>query len=425
MKLSTLESASSSSVRGFGFHKRSSLSTLERNRIPSLKCLELDNNNEPKRSVSMEPKSAPYTSSYLQTTTESEGGLDKGQEVGRFLHLLEEEKELQTVTSRLKNMVTGTPKQKVLASSSFRPLDLSPLLNIGEKIKEESCTPIRQVNYYTNNCTEIRPYLFTGGEKAAKDKDFLTQNKIHYIVELSHRRPKFSYYDNCFEYYHFLLRDQESQELMAVSYQVEAIVDKAVKNKVAVLVHCQLGISRSVAVVVACLMMREGRSFDSVYDEVCRLRPISAPNGGFMDALVLLQERLSKGNRELRVYKFSVEDGIIHAEYVPSHSLFSNVLSDSSLTLVEDGVYVLQFPFLEGVYLWIGQVAHVALQGTAITFAKRLVKYEICGPLHSHFACSEREEEHIEIFREYQGRESESFLQQWKRVYSSTLVLEG
>ncbi|GJD07516.1 Protein-tyrosine-phosphatase MKP1 [Galdieria sulphuraria] len=345
--------------------------------------------------------------------------------MGQLIHFLEEGRELQAVTTRLKNIVTGTPKQKVLASSSFRPLDLSHLLNMDEKLKEESCTPMRQVNYYTNNCTKIRPYLFTGGEKAAKDKDFLTRNKIHYIVELSHRKPKSSYYDSSFEYHHFLLRDQESQELMAVSYQVEAIVDEAIKRNVAVLVHCQLGISRSIAVVVACLMMREGRSFDSVYDEVCRLRPISAPNNDFMDDLALLQKRLGQGNRELRIYKFSVEDNIIHAEYIPYYTSFANKLSDLSLTLSEDGVYLLQFPMSEGVYLWIGQVAKSILLKTAMTFAKRLVKYEICGPLHSHLSCGESEEEDVEILQEYQGKESESFLQQWKRACSSNLVFEG
>lgn len=424
MKLSTLESTSSSSVGGIGFTRTNSLSSVERERLPSLTRLDLDN-MEGLKSMNLEPKSAPYTSSStFQQAAQSEIESYKVQEVGRLVPVLEEDKHLEGMTLQLANMVTGvTPKQKVLASSSFQPLDLSSLQNMDEKLREDSCTPLRQVNYYTKNCTKIRPYLFTGGEIASKDRGFLLRNKIRYIVELSHTKRNTLYHDNSFEYYHFLLRDQEGQELMAVSYQVEAIVEEAVANNRAVLVHCQRGISRSAAVVAACLMMREGRSFDSVYDEVCRLRPISAPNAGFIDDLAQLEERLQKGCRELRVYKFSVEEDTVHAEFVPYRNLFSNTLVDSSLPFAEDAVYLLQFPLSDGVYVWIGQIAPLKLLGTAITFAKRLVRYEICLPLHTHLL--EHEEGQVEIFQEHQGKESDSFLQQWKKVCSPNLILEG
>lgn len=421
MKLSTLDSATSPSVRNFGFTKRNSLSSQDRDRFSSLKRLDLDK-MEALKSMNLEPQSAPITSSCQQFTAE-ERDCETGQDVRHLVQLLDEEKDLKSVRCRLTSMMTElTPKQKVLSSSSFRPLDLSHVRSVEEKLDDNLCTPMRQVNYYARDCTKIRWYLFTGGEIATKDREFLTQNKIHYIIELSHKRPNRSYCDNSFEYHHFLLRDQENEELMAVSYQVEAIVDKAVKNNLAVLVHCQLGISRSIAVVAACLMLREGRSFDSVYDEICRLRPISAPNAGFMDNLTHLEERLRKGCRELRIYKFWAQGDIIHAELVPYNSLLSNEWTES---FAVDAIYLLQFPLSDGVYVWIGQDAKFSIFEAAMTCAKRLVKYEIYLARGLQISSSEHDKELVGLFLEHQGRESDSFLQQWKQAGLSKLILGG
>ena len=53
-----------------------------------------------------------------------------------------------------------------------------------------------------------------------------------------------------------------------------------------VLVHCQAGISRSPTIVIAYLMKKEKKEFQTVYNEVKAIRPIIEPNFKFYIQLV-------------------------------------------------------------------------------------------------------------------------------------------
>ena len=63
-----------------------------------------------------------------------------------------------------------------------------------------------------------------------------------------------------------------------------------------VLVHCYQGKSRSSAVCCAYLMVRYGLSLDAALEKVCEVRPIAAPNSGFMSALRKLEKQQLKRN---------------------------------------------------------------------------------------------------------------------------------
>ena len=51
------------------------------------------------------------------------------------------------------------------------------------------------------------------------------------------------------------------------------------------MVHCEAGVSRSAAVVVAFLMRDEGLPFDAAYARVRAARPCISPNLGFVAQL--------------------------------------------------------------------------------------------------------------------------------------------
>ncbi|KAF9075819.1 protein-tyrosine phosphatase-like protein [Rhodocollybia butyracea] len=62
-------------------------------------------------------------------------------------------------------------------------------------------------------------------------------------------------------------------------------IDRALRSGRSVLVHCQQGISRSAAVVIAYLIRNHGMSYDAAYALVKRQRACIKPNAGFVGAL--------------------------------------------------------------------------------------------------------------------------------------------
>jgi protein-tyrosine phosphatase len=57
-------------------------------------------------------------------------------------------------------------------------------------------------------------------------------------------------------------------------------------EKVAVLIHCSAGVSRSIAVATAYLIQRKGFSYSDALRRVRSARPLGDPNGGFKDQLM-------------------------------------------------------------------------------------------------------------------------------------------
>eukprot|EP00871_Galdieria_phlegrea_P004519 jgi/Galph1/5068/GphlegSOOS_G3744.1 len=428
MKLTKLDRTAS--FANFSLANRKNFAAVRQETLSSLSRLDMGvlESEEPLLRRDNLPKSAPCFPSAEERLTEKEAELIVQHSFGvdrhdKNLSTCKQQLEVGEVTYGLTRFVTDlTPRQKILNSSSFRPLDFSNLLYGDPKNYSELCTPRQQAYYNTKIWTKIRPYLYTGGETVAKDIDFLLSNNIRFIVNLSHLRYPNILYDERFRYFPFRLCDNESQEIIAVCYQVEAIIHEAITENVSVLVHCQKGISRSIAVIIACLMMREQRSFDSVYDEVRKLRPVSAPNGGFIDTLIQLQDRLQYGARELRVYRFSYEDNYVNATFIPSHHFVSNSLTGS--TLCSEDVYLIQPPMKSEVHLWIGKRTNEQIIKKATVFAERLVKYEVCTPLHKHADKKETREED-DLLLEHEGNESSVFKEFWMQICFSSLVVEG
>lgn len=77
---------------------------------------------------------------------------------------------------------------------------------------------------------------------------------------------------------------------------VAAVIDSARQLKHgSVALVCAQGISRSAAVAISYLMLREGLSLDEALAQARAARPIVAPNPSFMDALSRLERHLRHG----------------------------------------------------------------------------------------------------------------------------------
>jgi protein-tyrosine phosphatase len=63
-------------------------------------------------------------------------------------------------------------------------------------------------------------------------------------------------------------------------------------NRGNLLVHCQMGKSRSVAIVIAYLMKYMNMKLNDAFNYVKRIRKIALPNLGFMKALGQFEKKL-------------------------------------------------------------------------------------------------------------------------------------
>jgi len=73
------------------------------------------------------------------------------------------------------------------------------------------------------------------------------------------------------------------------------------------LVHCALGISRSVSICLAYLVKYEGRTLRQAYFEVKKKRPIIRPNDGFWRQLIAFEVKtLGRATVKLNIYPMGV-----------------------------------------------------------------------------------------------------------------------
>jgi hypothetical protein len=91
------------------------------------------------------------------------------------------------------------------------------------------------------------------------------------------------------KYINLRLRDTEDDNLLLYT---RAIASIASREEAVVMVHCNAGISRSVAVICAILMIRYNFTFDQALDMVKKERKIAQPNPGFVRQLRTLESML-------------------------------------------------------------------------------------------------------------------------------------
>ncbi|KAI8925328.1 protein-tyrosine phosphatase-like protein, partial [Entophlyctis helioformis] len=78
------------------------------------------------------------------------------------------------------------------------------------------------------------------------------------------------------------IADRPSQNIAQYFEPVAAFLDSALAVPGArVLVHCHAGVSRSVTLVIAYLVLATGMSLDEAYAHVRKRRPVAKPNVGF------------------------------------------------------------------------------------------------------------------------------------------------
>ncbi|KAL7697708.1 Dual specificity phosphatase catalytic domain/Protein-tyrosine phosphatase [Lotmaria passim] len=143
--------------------------------------------------------------------------------------------------------------------------------------------------------TEVLPYLFVGGELAARDRAQLLLKGITHVVNTVNWCLD-SFYPDAFHYLTLNLNDAADEPIFSLFAVVNAFVEKARRtngNNGRVFVHCQQGVSRSCTFVIAYVMWKQGLCYDRAYELVRARRNVCSPNMGFVLNLRLWEAHLT------------------------------------------------------------------------------------------------------------------------------------
>ncbi|ORX90090.1 phosphatases II [Basidiobolus meristosporus CBS 931.73] len=162
----------------------------------------------------------------------------------------------------------------------------------------------------------ILPFLFLGCEKNARDQEMLVTNDIHYILNVakevdppyfegvvSPTTPSIVSYTlqldgDCLADPTRILRYKSlawghNEENIFKSFQdAFRFIDEARSKQLGILVHCQLGVSRSASLMIAYVMRALRMNVNEAYDYVKSRSDSICPNMSLICQLVELEESL-------------------------------------------------------------------------------------------------------------------------------------
>lgn len=142
--------------------------------------------------------------------------------------------------------------------------------------------------------TQINDFIFLGNHTNAKDLTWLQDNQIGWILNVSSIIPN-SFPDQ-FNYLRISILDKDGQNLLSYLGHTFDFIEQARTSGKNILIHCHMGISRSVSVTVAYLMRKNKLSLTQAYKIVKDKRSIVSPNLDFMGSLEQYHQELNGSN---------------------------------------------------------------------------------------------------------------------------------
>ncbi|KAI4369614.1 hypothetical protein MLD38_018037 [Melastoma candidum] len=134
-----------------------------------------------------------------------------------------------------------------------------------------------------NMPSKIEDGLFLGSVGAANNKAALKRLHVTHILTVAHSlKPA---HPDDFVYQVIAVPDREDTNLRQYFDECFDFIDEAKQSGGAALVHCFVGRSRSVTIVVAYMMKTHGMSYSQAMEHVRSKRPQACPNYGFISQL--------------------------------------------------------------------------------------------------------------------------------------------
>ncbi|KAF7852307.1 hypothetical protein BT93_L4601 [Corymbia citriodora subsp. variegata] len=140
---------------------------------------------------------------------------------------------------------------------------------------------------------KIEEGLFLGSVGAANNEEALKRlNVTHILIIACNLKPV---YPDDFVYKVITVPDKVDTNIRESFDECFEFIDEAKRLGGGVLVHCFVGKSRSVTIVVAYLMKKHGMSFSQALEHVKSRRPQASPNSGFISQLQDYEKFLQGG----------------------------------------------------------------------------------------------------------------------------------
>lgn len=156
---------------------------------------------------------------------------------------------------------------------------------------------VRRLKAALPDATEVLPYLFVGGEDAARDRQQLLQKGITHVINTVHGELD-NFFPDIFRYMSLSLSDSLDEPIFLLLPSVVQFIEDARRDTAGgegrVFIHCRQGVSRSCTLVIAYIMWKVGLSYDAAYEMVRAKRNVCNPNLGFGMALRRWEAQLSR-----------------------------------------------------------------------------------------------------------------------------------
>lgn len=142
-----------------------------------------------------------------------------------------------TKTSKTTKKPTATKKKQIVVKKEQKP----------KRTKEQELFPFEGL--------EIFDRIYVGGVNVAKDRELIDQRNIKAIVNATKELPNYYEDDENFSYFKISVTDSIDSPLSKYFNDATAFMDENLKQSEnnGVLVHCQMGQSRSPSVIIACM----------------------------------------------------------------------------------------------------------------------------------------------------------------------------
>ncbi|KAF5402796.1 hypothetical protein PHET_03933 [Paragonimus heterotremus] len=176
--------------------------------------------------------------------------------------------------------------QLKLHFSAFKGKDLTPVC-----VSSRDHDFVRDV--FHMKASQILPFLYIGNEIDGTSEQVLQSCHIRSVLNVT---PKVPFLDETrFCCRRLVASDQESQDLRPFFNSAFEFIEESRCSGKPVLVHCQAGVSRSPALVIAYLMAHSDLSLCEAYRLVKSKRSVISPNFGFLGQLFEFEADLMTG----------------------------------------------------------------------------------------------------------------------------------
>ena len=144
--------------------------------------------------------------------------------------------------------------------------------------------------------TQIFNWMYLGNLSNAFDVEELNRLNIKYILNCGIECKNDKLPKDRIEL-HLKIKDEPNFDIIPFFEESNKFINKAKLSGEKILIHCQLGISRSVTLIIAYLIKYQGFDFNSAFNFIKNKRNQIRPNQGFIDKLKQY-EKLVNNNRQ-------------------------------------------------------------------------------------------------------------------------------